>query len=190
MTYKNSVTGIGTEVAAQSVSKAVGRVAGATKGSAAGLIVQPVVWVATDTAPDAGDSFLYGVGVAATLAGSALLAGAGFVTGMIKAAVDDHTQSLVDEAKLDEPKEVRGGIFPLGDYDFWASDNDIQAMTIASYGGVVWKHKNGALCFIRDAKGRLVCDYDPKSWVAQYRPLLPLKKGSKDGRVRWHHRSR
>jgi len=189
MTYKNSVTNIGVTVGAESVTRAVGKVAGSTKGSAAGLIVQPVVWVATGTAPDAGDGFLYGVGVVAALAGSALLAGAGAVTGIIKAAVDDHTQSLVDEAKLDEPAYARDGIFPLGDYSFWASDNEIQAMTIASYGGVVWKHKNGALCFIRDAKGHLVCDYEPKSWVKQYRPQLPLKAGSK-GRVKWDYRTK
>ncbi len=189
MTYKNSVTNIGVTVAAESVTRVVGKAAGAAKGSAAGLVVQPVVWVATGTAPDAGDSFLYGVGAAAALVGSALLAGAGVVTGIIKAAVDDHTQSLVDEAKLDEPKYARDGIFPLGDYSFWASDNEIQAYTIASFGGVVWKHKNGALCFIRDAKGHLVSDYDPVGWKRQYRPQLPLKAGTK-GRVQWYTKTR
>lgn len=110
--------------------------------------------------------------------------------GAIKAAVDDHTQSLVDEARPDDPDRYRGGFFPLGDFNFRASDNAIRAMTIASYGGAVRCHRNGARCFIRDARGRLVCDYQPQGWVETYYPILPLTAGTERGRMRWSHMSR
>ena len=183
MTYSNSVQNAGVEVAAQVVERALG---GAV-GRAGGLVVQPAVWVATGTAPDAADAMLYGAGAAGTLASSAILSGAGLVVGVFKAFMDDRIQTLVNEAKRDEPSVYRGGIAPLGDYSFWASDNHIQAMTIAAAGGVAWKHRNGALMFIRDANGRLVCDYTPRSAVEIYRPELPLQSGGNGG-VRWSHR--
>lgn len=171
MTTRNSVTNASSTVAAIAIDTAIGGV----RGTVAGLAVQPIVWLATDTAPDAGDAFTYiatGIGGMISLAASI----PGIVVGTVKAAVDDHTQSLVDEAKQDEPGHARGCMYPLGDYSFWASGGHIQAMTIASAGGVVWQHPNGAYIFIKDANDLLVCDYRPRRSQRTYRPILPLQR--------------
>lgn len=181
MTVRNSATNAVSTVAAIAVEAAIG----GARGSVAGLAVQPVVWVVTDTVPDAGDAFTY---VATGIGGLVSLGWAvpGIVTGVIKAAVDDHTQTLVDEAKQDEPGHVRAGMYPLGDYSFWASGGHIQAMTIATAGGVVWQHPNGAYIFVKDANDLLVCDYRPQRSQRIYRPLLPLQRAGNG--VRWTSR--
>ena len=142
----------------------------------AGLAVQPVVWIATGSTPDAADSFLYGVGIGGVaLGGGLIISIPAAVTGVVKGLVDDHTQGLVDEAKADERSEVRNCIYPVGDYSFWASGGFIQATTIASYGGTVWQHPNGAWCFIRDSNRRLVCDFEPRRATRVFGPNLPLR---------------
>lgn len=179
MTVKNSVTNAGVTVAAEVVSRAIGGV----RGGVAGLVVQPAVWVATGSRPDAADTFIYGTSAVGVFAGS-LVAIPAIVTGVIKAAVDDSTQTLVDEAKKGERAEVRKGILPVGDYSFWASGGHIQAMEIASRGGVVWQHPNGAYMFVKDANGYLVSDFRPKVYTKIYHPHLPLRI-ARPGFVRW-----
>lgn len=178
MPADNSTTNAAVTVAAFVVEKAIG----GTRGSVAGLAVQPVVWAVTGTGPDAGDAFIYGVGAAGAAAGWILVVPA-TITGIVKAAVDDYVGGLVHEAKQDEPDAVRGGIYGTDDYGFWASNNHITAMTIASYGGVAWQHPNGAYLFIKDASDTLICDYHPKSYKKLYRPVLPLKMNG--DRVLW-----
>ena len=184
MNVRNSATNAGVTVAAEVVSTALGR---GVRGGVAGLVVQPAVWIATGSGPDAGDAFIYGTGVVGVFAG-ALVAIPALVTGVVKAAVDDHTQSLVDDAKRGERAEVRDGIYSVGDYDFWASGGHIQAMQIAAAGGVAWKHPNGAYLFIKDRNGLPVCDFRPNVYQTLYYPVLPLQRVG-DG-VRWRTRSR
>lgn len=183
MTYSNTMQGVGVEVAAKVVERVAG---GGLRGSAVGLLVQPAVWAATGTAPDAADVFLYGTGAAGVVAGATVAVPA-LLVGMLKGYMDDRTQTLVDEAKLSEPALYRDGIQPLGNFGFWANDNSTQAAVIASYGGVAWQHPNGALCFIRDANGRLVSDYEPAAFTWVYCPELPLVAAG-NGRVRWYVR--
>ena len=180
MTIRNSATNTGVTVAAESISRVLG---GGVRGGLAGLVVQPAVWVATGSGPDAGDAFIYGTGAVGVFAGS-LVAIPAIITGAIKAAVDDHTQTLVDEAKLGERQQVRNGILPVGDYDFWASARHIQSMEIASRGGVAWQHPNGAYMFIKDANGYPVADFRPNVYSRIYHPHLPLRI-ARPGRVRW-----
>lgn len=54
MPADNSTTNAAVTVAAFVVEKAIG----GTRGSVAGLAVQPVVWAVTGTGPDAGDAFI------------------------------------------------------------------------------------------------------------------------------------
>jgi hypothetical protein len=178
MSGENSATNAAVTVAAFAVERAIG----GARGSVAGLAVQPVVWAVTGNGPDAGDAFIYGVGAAGAAAGWILVVPA-TITGIIKAAVDDYVGGLVAEAKADEPEAVRGGIFGTDDYGFWASNNHITAMTIASYGGVAWQHRNGAYLFIKDASETLICDYHPRSYQRLYRPILPLRRNG--DRVAW-----
>ncbi|MBS8225078.1 hypothetical protein [Vannielia litorea] len=172
MSADNSITNVLVTVTSEGVSRALG---GGVRGGVAGLVVQPAVWIATGTGPDAGDTVIYGAGVAGVVAG-AIMAVPAIVTGVVKAAVDDHTATLVEEVRQKEPAEFRASILGTDDYSYWASNNHITAMTIAAAGGVAWKDKNGVYCFVRDAKGRLVCDYRPKSYEALYFPMLPLTK--------------
>lgn len=184
MTYDNSVQVAGSAVAAMVLERAMG----GTKGTVAGFLVQPAVWVATRSGPDAVDTFTYAASAFRLIVRSArALSIPTLLTSAVKAYVDDETQTLVDEAKKDEPLKYRPGIFPLGDYSFWARGGLIQAMTIAHAGGVVWKHPNGALMFIRDWRGLLVCDYEPATWKEVYKPALPLRKGSNGKGVSWNH---
>ncbi len=172
MSADNSITNILVTVSSEGVARALG---GGIRGGVAGLVVQPAVWIATGTGPDAGDAVIYGTGVAGVVAG-AIVAVPAILTGVVKAAVDDHTATLVEEVRQGEPAEFRQAILGTDDYSFWASNNHITAMTIAAAGGVAWKAKNGAYCFIRDAKGHLVCDYRPKAYESLYYPMLPLTK--------------
>lgn len=186
MTGGNSSTNAAVTVAAFSVEYAIeGRISmagGLSRGGAAGLVVQPVVWAVTGNGPDAADAFIYGVGVAGAMAGWVLAVPA-TLTGIVKAAVDDYVGGLVAEAKQDEPAAVRGGIAGTDDYGFWSANNHITAMTIASYGGVAWQHPNGAYLFIKDATGTPICDYRPQSYQQLYRPVLPLRVNGE--RVVW-----
>ncbi|MDG1873809.1 MAG: hypothetical protein P8J27_07850 [Mariniblastus sp.] len=155
------------------------------KGGVAGLVIQPAVWVATGSGPDAGDAFIYSTGVVGAFVG-AIVAVPAILTGVVKAAVDDHTGMLVAEAKKDELARYRNGIYAIGDYSFMASGGHIQAMAIAGAGGVVWQHPNGVHLFIKDATGRLVCDFQPKRYTKIYAPLLPLQRVGNG--VRWTQR--
>lgn len=171
----NTATSAGTELAAIIVSNAVESYAGKAAGGAAGLIVQPVVWAATGTTPDAGDMTAYLAGGIGGLI-SVPAAIPGIATGIVKAMVDDHTAGLVELVKADEPAYARNGIRPVGDYGFWASDNIIQAAHIAMDGGVVWK-SHDVWVYVTDGKGRLVCDYRPMKSDDTMGPILPLQRG-------------
>lgn len=184
MNVRNSAQNAAVEIAAFSVSKALGA---GVKGGLAGLVVQPVVWAATGSGPDAGDAFIYGTGAVGVFAG-AIVAVPAIVTGVVKAAVDDHTASLLAVARGEEPAAYREGIDSIDNFNFWASSNHNYAMHIAGKGGVVWRHRNGVYCYIRDGKGRLICDYEPTSWVEIFHPVLPLKPVGDGVRFSWRRR--
>lgn len=158
------------EVAAFAVERAIG----GASGTVAGLLVQPVAWAVTGDGPDAADSFIYGAGAAGAVAGS-LIAIPALLTGALKALVDDSTTRLVEAARLDEPESLRGGIQSVGEFSFFASGGHIQAMEVASRGGVAWQHPNGVYLFLRDANGLPVCDYLPRRFRRIYRPHIPLQ---------------
>ena len=92
MTAKNSITNVLVTVTSEGVTRALGS---GVRGGIAGLVVQSAVWIATGTGPDAGDAVIYGTGVAGVVAG-AIVAVPAILTGVVKAAVDDHTATLVD----------------------------------------------------------------------------------------------
>lgn len=178
MTGENSATNAAVTVAAFAVERAIG----GARGSVAGLVVQPVVWAVTGNGPDAGDAFIYATGAAGAVAGAILVVPA-TITGVIKAAMDDWIGGMVAEARLDEPEAVRNGIVGTDDYGFWSANNHIEAMSIASKGGVAWQHPNGVYLYIRDANGTPICDYYPRRFRRLYKPLIPLRTNG--DRVSW-----
>ncbi len=186
MSTDNSEANIVNTVAAFSVEYAIdGKISmagGFSKGNVAGLLVQPAVWAITGSGPDAGDAFIYGTSVAGAAAGWVLAVPA-LAAGGVKAVVDDYVSGLVGEARSCEPEAVRGGIVGIDEYGFWAANNEIWAMHIASKGGVVWKHPNGAYCYIRDATKAPICYYKPQKYSKIFRPVIPLKPNG--DRVLW-----
>lgn len=175
----NVNTTVGTTIAAESVDKVLGRYAGKAGGKVGGALVQPVVWIATGTKPDAGDVFLYGAGL--------VVAVPALITGLVKAAVDDHTAKLVAAAAQDEPVKYRPHVKACSDYGFFEQGGAISSMTIASKGGVAWRKKNGLWLYITDAKDRLIADYKPHNCVEVRGPTLPLKPAG-SGRFKWESR--
>ena len=189
MGYSNTAQTVATEIAAEVVSDAVRMVGGAARGTVAGALVQPAVWAFTDTSPDAGDVFSYTVSTIGGIVGRAAGAAPGLVLGLFKALVDDTTAALVEEARQDEDPKYRPGIFGVGDRGFWASGNAQSCWAVAMSGGVAWQHPNGAYLFIRDGKGRMVCDFRPRVWTRRYTPKLPLRTAA-NGKIEWETRSR
>lgn len=177
MSLENSSINAQVTVAALNVEKAIG----GTAGGITGLVVQPVAWYITGTAPDAADAFIYGSGFAglaggACLASTIILAAPGIVAGGVKAGMDDYVGSLVAEVRQSEPEAVRSGIVGADEWGFWAANNSTTAMRIAGKGGVAWKHPNGAYVYIRDNAGVPICDYQPQVYSEIYRPKIPLQR--------------
>lgn len=167
------------EIAAFVVERAVG----GTRGTVAGLLIQPVVWAVSDDSPDAADAFIYAVGGVGAFAGSLLLSVPALVTGGIKAYVDDQHDELVEQARLDEPEAVRSGIHSVKDFSFFSSSSHNEAMAVASAGGVTWQHPNGAQLYIKDASDNLICDYHPRRFVRAFMPHIPVRLNGTA--VRW-----
>ena len=172
----NGIVNTGTSIAAFAVERVAGR--------AAGIVVQPVVWIATGASPDAADVALYSVGSIATIVGSTVVGVAAAGVGIIKGLVDDDTAEKLSEAKLNEPAQYRPFIQACVSYSGWAGQS-INAMTIASKGGTAWMHPNGLWVYITDARGRLIADYTPRRAIRINQPLFPLRSAGV-GRVRWH----
>lgn len=166
------LTGFGTGQAAEAAAKrAAGELAGDVAGPLAGLVVQPVVWHATGTNPNAGDitTWLGGAGVGLLGLSAAPFA---MIPGITKGVVDDRVAGELEEVRGSEPSHVRAGIDWVGNYGFWASGNGTQAAQIAMDGGTAWRHPNGLWVYLRDGNGLLVADYKPASSTTCYRPRL------------------
>lgn len=181
MTGENLGTNAATDLAAISITQALGAGARAT---ALGLLVQPAVWIATGSRPDAADAANYGMGVLAAITGSAFASIPGIAGALVKGWADDVTAEKLEEARADEEARYRSGITPVGDYSFMASGGAIQAREIASYGGSTWLHPNGLWMFIHDANNRLVCDFQPRVATRRCAPVLPLVRSGRD-QFRW-----
>ncbi len=156
--------------------KAKGRAVAGKMAGVAGELVTPAVWVLSGKQPQPGD-------VAFWLAGAAAgqIAGAipGAIVGMLKAVTEDHEDAAIANAVRREPAMYRPFIKSVRDYG--AAQRAIVAETIASHGGVAWRVDKSVWVYIADAKGRLVCDYEPFYSLATNGPVLPLQITSRGG---------
>jgi hypothetical protein len=148
-------------------------------GTVAGALVQPAIWVLSGRPPQPGDMALWGGGVVAGILTGAIGGVASAVTGVIKAAVEDHEDGLIEAAKAREPARYRPFITSVRNYG--ASGRRIVAMTIANHGGVTWRVGPATWVYLTDAMGRLVCDYRPSFAYEIYGPILPLRIVGRSG---------
>ncbi|WP_376092840.1 hypothetical protein ACE7GA_24420 [Roseomonas sp. CCTCC AB2023176] len=189
----NNSSNIGKEVTQTIVSEGLSRsleAAGkATLGKGAGAFVQPAVWLLGGKMPQPGDIPLWGLSTAAGLTGP-IGAAAGIVTGVVKALVEDHEDGIIAEAVRREPEKYRPFITSVRNYGM--SGRGIVAMTIANHGGATWRVGPATWVYIKDASGRLVCDYEPAYAMEIYAPVLPLRIVGRDGdglKYQWRARS-
>jgi hypothetical protein len=197
--HKEKTITLCSTLAAESVPKVLGGLA----GTVGGLAVEPVVWTvrsitdpeyevkATDGLQWAGGALLGGLVVTGPLGVLASL-----TSGLVSSHVADETNRLLAEVRAGEPSLKAPFIKACYDYDEWTG-SFINAMTIASRGGTVWQHKNGLWVFISipvvevvDKKQKVmlkpVPDYspNPKTTLRIFRPIAPLQ-ATASGRVRW-----
>ncbi len=141
--------------------------------SGLGRWVTPATWVAdkklNGNKPGLVDAGIWGVGVLGAGLASA-------VTGLVKARVDDDVQTRFREAISEEPPEYAQYFQPCHHEGY--SAEQINAISFAAQGGVVWQHKNGIWVCAKDATGKPLADYQPKSYVKIYKPMLPLVRQS------------
>ena len=159
-------------------------------GGLAGALVQPAVWVLSGRAPQPGDVELWGLGTVVYLAGGAIGSAASIVTGVVKAMVEDHEDSIIAQAVANEPAMYRPFIRSVRNYGI--SGRGIVAMQVANHGGVTWRVGPATWVFITDATGKLVCDYRPAYAMEIYAPTLPLRiTGRQYGEItyRWSARN-
>ena len=141
--------------------------------------VSPAIWVISGEAPDAVDIGLWGMGLAGGIAGAA-----GMATSVLKSYVDDDIHKRVLAIRHVEGPPYAKFINSTVKYSSWAGDG-INAMSVAAAGGTAWETR-GIWVYVTDARGKLVCDYEPKVANTVYGPLLPLRPVS-DG-FRWRKR--
>lgn len=155
-------------------------------GGVAGNAVQPVVWVldarANGNTPDKVDAGLWVFGLFGGIA-----SGAAFVTGLVKAFVDDNTRQKLEEVRRSEPAARREFIHACVNRGGQGRQFN-NAMKVAMQGGTAWKHPNGLWVFITDAAGRLIVDYEPQQADEILGPTLPLKEVR--GGYQWTQRRR
>lgn len=186
--FINNSSNVGKEtvqtIASIGIEKAAGLAGKAALGSIGGALVQPAVWVMSGKSPQPGDIELWGMGTLVGLAGP-IGAGATIVTGLMKATLEDREDRIIAEAVAREPERYRPFISSVRNYS--AQGRGIAAMVVASHGGVTWKVSRSTWVFIRDAGGRLVCDYEPAYAMEIYAPDLPLRVGTRTGgTIRYH----
>lgn len=153
-----------------SVSLELAGKAGASK------LVSPAIWVLTGEAPDSVDLGLWGMGLAGGLVGLA-----GMATGALKAVIDDDVNRRVRAIQQVEGQPYSE--FIKSTLKFGVAGATINAQNVARSGGTTW-FAHDVWVYITDAKGRLVCDYQPKIAQTILQPLLPLRPTG-DGGFRW-----
>jgi hypothetical protein len=156
----------------------------AALGNTAGALVEPAVWVLSGKAPQPGDVALWGGGTVVGILGGVIGGVAVAATGLIKSLVEDNEDKIIAAAIQAEPAQVRPFITSVRAYG--TSGRGIVASTIASHGGVAWRVGPATWVFIRDAKGRLICDYKPKFSYETYGPVLPLRIHSRQGKITYY----
>gem|GEM_PF-1681992 len=182
----NNSSNVGKEVSQTIVSETLSRGleaaiksgVGKAAGVGAGALVQPAVWVLSGKAPQPGDIPLWGLGTVTGIALGTIGSVATAVTGVIKAAVEDHEDGIIANAISREPAKYRPFITSVCNYG--ASGRGIVAMTIANHGGVTWRVGPATWVYITDAAKRLVCDYQPVFAMDIYAPVLPLRIVGRD----------
>lgn len=146
----------------------------------AGVVVTPAVWLlnyaANGKKPDNIDIGLYATGFAGTLASAGAIG-----TGVVKAIVDDDIDWKLKQVRMNEDPKYRP--FIRACYHYKMNPPQINAMTIASDGGTAWRHPNGLWACITDARGLLVYDFQPKTYIGIYRPVQPIVR--KNGKFKW-----
>jgi len=147
----------------------------------AGALVTPAVWVLSGEAPTSSEAAFWGLGTALSVAGGAIGAGATMVTGLVKAGLEDREDREIATAIANEPARFRPFIRSVRHYSGW-SGRGIEAMTIASHGGVTWRVGRSSWVYIRDARDRLICDYQPQHAYEVHGPTLPLRLAGREGR--------
>lgn len=156
----------------------------AALGTGAGALVEPAVWLLSGKAPQPGDVALWGGGTVVGIVGG-FFAGLGVAgAGLIKALVEDNEDKLIQAAIQAEPAQFRPFITSVRAYG--TSGRGIVAGTIASHGGVAWRVGPATWVFIRDAKGRLICDYKPKFSYETNGPVLPLRIHSRERKITYY----
>lgn len=169
ITLERTGEAAGARLAAELAGKVIGKTAAA--------LVDPAIWIASGNAPDGVDFALWSTGL---FGGMVAYAAAG--VGVIKAIVDDDIDVRLKQAAGCEPTRYRPFIKAAA--KFGMSGETINALSIAAGGGTVWRHPNGLWVFITDAKGRLVCDYQPAVANEVLQPILPLRWNGNG--FRWH----
>jgi hypothetical protein len=196
--FINNSSNVGREVAQTIASETISRsleaalqarkvAAAGLGGGLAGALVQPAVWVLSGRAPQPGDIPLWLLGTGASLVAGTVGSAASIVTGLVKAAVEDHEDREIAAAVRNEPEKYRPFIKSVRNYG--ASGRGIVAMTIANEGGVTWRVGRATWVYITDARDRLVCDYRPAFAYEIYGPELPLRiVGRRAGKVQFRWR--
>lgn len=149
----------------------------------AGALVTPAVWVLQGEAPTSSEAAFWGLTTVVGAVGGAIGTGAAAVTGLVKAHFEDREDQAIAEAVANEPARFRPFIRSVRHYSGW-SGRGIEAMTIASHGGVCWRVGRSIWVYLRDAEDRLICDYRPAHCYEVYGPVLPLRiTGQRAGRT-------
>jgi hypothetical protein len=152
---------------------------GKVAGTVAGALVQPAVWLISGKAPKPSDIATCGTGVWAGLAFGGLGGAASAGAGVVKFLVDDRVDARIRKAVAKEPERYRPFITSVEGHG-WAGTRTL-AMNIASDGGTAWRIEGNTWVYIKDARGRLVCDYEPASALEVYGPDLPLRISKRRG---------
>ena len=144
----------------------------------AGNIVTPATWAlnhAVDgSVPSSVDIGIYATGFISTPASA--------IVGSFKAIIDDDLNKKLNAVRKKEASRYRAFIETCSNKGF--APPMLIAMNIASKGGTAWQATSGIWCYIKDARGKLVSDFTPNSYLKIYRPKHPLQ-ASANGGYKW-----
>lgn len=170
------------DIARRTAARSLGAQAAGRVGGVAGLIVQPAVWVVTGTTPDALDGAIYTAGAIGTAIGVAALGIAAAAVDFVRGGVNDEIARRLENVRRSEPRRYRPFILPASRYSAFGPGGS-EPGAIGGDGGTAWKHPSGMWVYITDARGRLICDYEPRMATEIIRPIQPLS--TRNGAVRW-----
>lgn len=167
--HKNITQTVAGTIASMGLEKAGQKVAG--------VLVTPAVWAinygADGSQPNAIDIGIYASGFISSVGGLAV--------GVVKSIVDDDMNKKL--AIIQAKENPKYAPFIQSCYSFSSSAAAINAQIIASLGGTAWKDPIGLWVYITDARGMMIKDFKPKSYVMLYQPKPSLVK--KNGKFIW-----